>query len=122
MENERKIRSIPKPLKGIAQHLIAQWTKKVETIDQLYAEVWKDAVGERVSGHTMIDRIHKGKVYVIVENSMWMNELTFLKDQIKMNLGKAFANNGVVVEEIIFKLGMIRKNSELSSDVPPLGK
>jgi predicted nucleic acid-binding Zn ribbon protein len=122
MENDRKKRMEPKPLKGIARQLLAQWTKKVQKTDQFYDSIWKEVAGERVAGHTSIEKIVKGKAHILVENSMWMNELTFLKDKIKISLNKAFSNNGINIEEIAFKIGMIRKKSELSSDVPPLGK
>lgn len=112
MENEKRGKSWPKPIKNIAQILLTQWTKKVAKTDLFYDTAWREAVGERVGKHTVIEKIVREKMYVLVENSIWMNELTFLKDKIKININKGFSNNGIHIEEIVFKLGKIRKISE----------
>jgi predicted nucleic acid-binding Zn ribbon protein len=112
MNHEKRNKSIPKPIKGIAEVLLAQWTKKVAKTEFFYDTIWREAVGERVCKHTVIEKIVREKMYVLVENSIWMNELTFLKDKIKINANKGFANNGIHIEEIVFKIGKIRKISE----------
>jgi predicted nucleic acid-binding Zn ribbon protein len=112
MHNEKRAGSYPKPMKNIVQTLLAQWTKKVVKNDFFYASVWKEAVGERVCKHTVIEKIVREKMFVSVENSIWMNELTFLKDKIKINVNKEISKNGIHIEEIIFKIGKIRKISE----------
>jgi hypothetical protein len=112
MEIEKRGRSGPKPIKNIAEALLAQWTKKSVKTDIFYDSIWKEAVGDKVSKHTTIEKIVREKMYVWVENSMWMNELTFLKDKIKLNANKGFSKNGLHIEEIVFKIGKIRKISE----------
>ncbi|NTV45519.1 MAG: DUF721 domain-containing protein [Chlorobiales bacterium] len=112
MENEKRKRSSPVAIKGIAQALLAQWTKKAVKTDQFYDCIWKEAVGEKVGKHTAIEKIVREKMTVLVENSTWMNELTFLKDKIKININEGFSKNGIHIEEIIFKIGKIRKISE----------
>jgi len=110
--NEKREKTVPKPIRGIAEVLLAQWTKKVAKTDYFYDTIWKEAVGERVCKHTAIEKIVREKLYVLVENSIWMNELTFLKDKIKINANQGFLNNGIHIEEIVFKIGKIRKISE----------
>lgn len=112
MKNEKRGSSVPEPLKNIAKNLLAQWTKKAVKTDIFYTSVWKEVAGERVSKHTAIEKITKEKMFVFVENSIWMNELTFLKDKIKININKEFSKNGIHIEEIVFKIGKIRKISE----------
>jgi hypothetical protein len=122
MESEKRKKTFPVELKGIAQRLLSEWTRKAKNLDQFNAYILKESVGERVFQHTQLERVANHRAYILVENSTWMNELTFLKDKIKINLNKALANQGIYIEEISFKIGKIQKSSESSADVPPLGK
>jgi predicted nucleic acid-binding Zn ribbon protein len=122
MKSEKRPKSSPKSLKNIAAILLNKWTKQTTNRDQFFAHIWKQAVGDQVSEHTAIDKFYDGKLYVFVENSIWMNELTFLKDQIKININKGFLNHNLVAEEIIFKIGKITKNTGFSSNFSPKDK
>ena len=40
---------------------------------------WPDIVGEPIAAHTRPDQIRFKKLYVLVHNSVWLQQLTFLK-------------------------------------------
>lgn len=52
----------------------------------LLARVWKDVVGERAASHSMPAWIKKDVLFGYVDNSSWMQELTFMKPQILQQL------------------------------------
>lgn len=112
----------PIPLKNIGEKLLKEWTTKFSKQELFYNTIWKRVVGERVAKYSYIERISNDTLIVIVGNSTWMNELTFLKENIKIQIQNAFNENKIMVKEIIFKLGKIPKMPESSSDVPPRGK
>ena len=65
--------------------------------------VWKEVVGETVARHARPIKIQRGLLFVSVSNSMWMQELQFLKvvvkEKINGRLGEA------AVKDIFFVLG-----------------
>jgi hypothetical protein len=40
---------------------------------------WPDIVGEPIAAHTRPDQVRFKKLYVLVHNSVWLQQLTFLK-------------------------------------------
>lgn len=66
---------------------------------------WPSIVGESIAAHTQPQRLRFRKLYVIVENSVWMHQLTFLKPAL---LEKIQARAGTdIVTDLIFRLGIV---------------
>ena len=65
-------------------------------------EVWNKEVGEKISNHTLPEKLVKGKLFVKVDSNVWMNQLTFLKKDIITKLNKAIGEN--LIKDIYFKL------------------
>ncbi len=51
-------------------------------IEQKAILLWRRAVGNEIKKHTKPYSIEDGILVVLVDNSAWMNELTFLKNEI----------------------------------------
>jgi len=51
-------------------------------IEQKAILLWRRAVGNEIKKHTKPYSIENGVLVVLVDNSAWMNELTFLKTEI----------------------------------------
>jgi len=49
----------------------------------LLTRAWKDVVGERAAAHTLPAWIRKDVLWVYVDGSAWMQELTFMKPKIQ---------------------------------------
>lgn len=82
-------------------------------------EVWKETVGVHIAKKTYADGIRNGIVYVNVETSAWMQELTFMKPEILKRLNEVLPAPGV--KDIRFKLGKmqpVENNSD--ADMVPL--
>lgn len=66
---------------------------------------WKEAVGETVARRAKAKSFKGGILFVTVQDSVWMQELSLLKEKIidKLNsiLGKS------IVKDLVFKIGSI---------------
>lgn len=73
---------------------------------------WREIVGEPMGSHTWPSQIRFKKLYVIVRNSVWLQQLTFLKPAL---LTKLQAESGTgSVTDIAFRVGEIPGDTELS--------
>jgi hypothetical protein len=103
-ENQKK-RSHPKKINTMVGNLFAKWQGQIKNRELLYYSLWVEIVGERVAKHTKVDQIKNKKLIVLAESAVWMNELTFLKENIKIKAKKLLLTRGIQIDEIIFKLG-----------------
>jgi translation initiation factor 2 alpha subunit (eIF-2alpha) len=111
----------PKKIRNIIEILIKRWNIQLDR-QQEYNKIWKELAGENIGLHTAFERISNSKLHILVENSVWMNELTFLKQQITMTAIQAFLKYDLKINEIVFKIGEIQKKPGASLHVPPPGK
>jgi predicted nucleic acid-binding Zn ribbon protein len=80
---------------------------------------WREIVGEPTGSHTWPDQIRFKKLYLVVRNSVWLQQLTFLKPTL---LAKIQAETGPdLITEIVFRVGEIpalRGDAHTGSDAP----
>ncbi len=67
--------------------------------------VWEDSVGQTVALHTRPENIQRGYLTVFVSDSAWMQELQFLKSEIKKKLNRKLGRG--TVRDIRFQIGAI---------------
>jgi len=73
---------------------------------------WRDIVGEPMASHTWPAQIRFKKLYLVVRNSVWLQQLTFLKPAL---LAKLQAESGTgSVTDIAFRVGEIPGETEAS--------
>jgi hypothetical protein len=66
---------------------------------------WRDLIGEPTGSHTWPDQIRFKKLYLVVRNSVWLQQLNFLKPTL---LAKIQEETGPgAVTEIVFRVGEI---------------
>ena len=66
-------------------------------------DTWNKAVGDRIAENTHPESVRKGVLFVNVSNSVWMQELHFLRDKILEKVNKEPGSTRI--EEIRFKIG-----------------
>jgi predicted nucleic acid-binding Zn ribbon protein len=66
---------------------------------------WHHIVGEPIASHTWPDQIRFKKLYLIVQNSVWMQQLTFLKPTLLAKLNAAAGTT--LITEIALRVGEI---------------
>lgn len=108
--SEKRGKSYPVKIDRLVRNLLQKWTSISRQQDLIWNNLWKSAVGEKIAAHTAPLELKQGKLIVAVENAAWMNELTYLKENIKMQTRKTFLDNGITLEDIIFKLGQNHRN------------
>lgn len=73
---------------------------------------WRDIVGEPMASHTWPAQIRFKKLYLTVRNSVWLQQLTFLKPAL---LAKLQAESGMEsVTDIACRVGEIPGETEVS--------
>ena len=68
-------------------------------------DMWEAVVGPHIAKKASPEGVKNGILFVSVESSVWMQELTFMKQQILERLTQSCESSGV--KDIRFKLGKI---------------
>jgi len=100
----------------------SRWPKRIENvIAQLvqrrgYAQVrvagerdeaWKNTVGEQLAAETQVSSVRRGAFEVLVANSLLMQELTFRKEAILIQLQEALPEAGI--KQVKFRLAQLKR-------------
>ncbi len=72
-------------------------------IEQKAILLWRRAVGNEIKKHTKPYSIENGVLVVLVDNSAWMNELTFLKNEILKKLNTYISSTKFEITKSIEK-------------------
>ncbi len=77
---------------------------------------WDHLMGDPIASHTWPDQIRFKKLHLIVRNSVWLQQLVFLKPAL---LAKLQADMGPsVITEIVFRVGDIPTRGASPSSAP----
>ncbi len=76
---------------------------------------WPDIVGDPIATHTRPDQIRFKKLYVFVHNSVWLQQLTFLKPVLLEKVNTMAGET--LVTEIVLRIGEL--SAEQRSSLPP---
>ncbi|MEI6125103.1 MAG: DUF721 domain-containing protein, partial [Pseudomonadota bacterium] len=68
-------------------------------------DTWSQAVGQRIAENTTPASLRSGVLFVNVSNSVWMQELNFMKDKILEKINSSLASQKF--KEIRFKIGHV---------------
>ncbi|MCI1278014.1 MAG: DUF721 domain-containing protein [Nitrospira sp.] len=99
MRGQSRLDSLGSILAGVA-HRLGLESKLFEA---RLRRQWSDIVGEPIAAHTRPDQIRFKKLYVLVHNSVWLQQLTFLKPVL---LEKVNGMAGQpLVTEIVLRVG-----------------
>jgi predicted nucleic acid-binding Zn ribbon protein len=80
----------------LEQYGLLQRAKEVEALN-----LWAEIVGEKIAGVTEAREVRDGRMFVKVENSVWRNELYYMKqsiiNEINLRMGRSIINDIVFV-------------------------
>lgn len=76
-------------------------TKMVELSIQ---KRWGEIMGENMANHTRPEQIRYKKLYIKVDNSIWMHQLLFLKEEIIRRVNCSIGRE--IIKEVRFKQGL----------------
>jgi len=77
-------------------------------------DIWDEAVGTRISRHSQPRGFRDHILWVTVDNSIWMHQLTFLEGQLKEKINQMMGSP--LVEKIRFQIGEIHSPSQETSE------
>jgi len=77
-------------------------------------EIWNRSVGDRIAAQTTPDRLQKGSLYVKVSNSVWMQQLHFLKKEIIDTVNRQMGEQ--LIKNIFFSIGEIPHATRIPRD------
>lgn len=114
MRGQSRLDSFGSILAGLA-HRLGLESKLFEA---RLRRLWPDIVGEPIATHTRPDQIRFKKLTIFVHNSVWLQQLTFLKPVL---LQKVNAMAGEpLVSEIVLRIGeFASEHPALPHAVPP---
>ncbi len=99
MRREGPLDSVASVLAGLA-HRLGLESKLLET--RLHRQ-WSEIVGQQIAAHTRPDQIRFKKLYVYVQHSVWLQQLTYLKPDL---LAKINATAGEsLVSDLVLRIG-----------------
>jgi hypothetical protein len=79
---------------------------------------WVSIVGEPMASNTWPDQIRYKKLYLLVHNSVWLHQLTFLKPTLIQKLNGTAG--GELITDIVLRVGEIPLRTAASTTTPPL--
>ena len=82
---------------------------------------WPAIAGEPVASHTRPDQIKFKKLYLVVENSVWVQHLTFLKPELVARVNAAAGS--AMITDVVMRVGSVAGGrraceAEESDEVP----
>ncbi len=97
----------PQKIDHLISGLLKKWRLHSHQKKLMLSTLWVTIAGERIARHTKPDQLSQGKLIVLVENSSWMNELTFMKETIKIKAKSLFLQHRIEIDDVIFKIGKL---------------
>ena len=113
MRGQSKLDSFGTILAGLA-HRLGLESKLFEA---RLRRQWPDIVGEAIAIHARPDQIRFRKLTVFVHNSVWLQQLSFLKP-VLLEKVNALAGEPLVAE-IVLRIGDVPVNTALASSESP---
>ena len=80
---------------------------------------WRDLIGEPVGSHTWPTQVRFKKLYLIVRNSVWLQQLVFLKPTLLTKLNDRAGSE--VLTDIAFRVGEIPDATAAAPRAPDKG-
>jgi hypothetical protein len=95
-------------LQAILDGVFKQLNTTPQQCEQLRVwDIWGEVVGPQIAGKTRPEALRNGVLVVSVTSSVWMQELSFMKQKILDRINQRLASG--TIREIRFKLGDIQQ-------------
>ena len=114
MRGPGPIDSLSSILEGVARRLGLE----SKLLENRMRRDWVTIVGEPIASNTWPDQIRYKKLYLLVHNSVWLHQLTFLKPTLIEKLNRVAG--GETVTDIVLRVGEIPARAAASAIMPPI--
>lgn len=93
----------PQPIGEILFTALKKRGMAVKLEDNAVIKLWPKAVGEQIALQTQPDRLHMGTLFVRTTSSVWVQQLHFMKEDIRQKLNQLAGKTAV--RDIHFTVG-----------------
>lgn len=93
---------------------------KIKVKEHFLREKWVDTLGEKITARASIDKLIGKTLYVVVESSPWMTELTYQKETLMKELNDAMGQK--LITEMRFFVGKVKDNKSSKKTKPKIPK
>lgn len=114
MRGPGSIDSLSSILEGLARRLGLE----SKLLESRLRRDWVSIVGEPIASNTWPDQIRYKKLYLLVHNSVWLHQLTFLKPTLLQKLNTVV--RGDLVTDIVLRVGEIPLREVVSDTAPAI--
>jgi predicted nucleic acid-binding Zn ribbon protein len=104
-----------RPLAAILQTVIQRHGLGVKLVEHQLLQRWPEIAGPQIAAHSRPDQIRFRKLTLLVQNSVWLQQLLFLKPSLIEKINTRAGN--VIVTDILLRVGEI---GGTPSDRPPV--
>jgi hypothetical protein len=94
---------------SVLKSLVHRYGLESKLLEYQLRRRWPEIAGEQIAAHTCPDGIRFRKLYLIVENSVWLHQLTFLKPTLLESINAAAVGPGgsPAVTDIVLRVGEV---------------
>ncbi len=93
------------PLPDILSRFLKTHGMAIHMLEFKLRQHWPEIVGEHVARHTWPDSVRHRKLYLVAENSVWLQQLLFLKPELLAKINSAA--DGEALTDIILRVGTV---------------
>ena len=113
MRGVRPLDSIGTVLNGLARRLGLE----SKLLECRIRREWTTIVGEPIASNTWPDQIRYKKLYVHVQNAVWLHQLTFFKPTLVKKISSVTGTD--LIADIVFRVGELPETERTSSPADP---
>lgn len=77
---------------------------ETKMIEMSIQKKWAEIMGENIAHHTRPEQIRYKRLYIKVDNTLWMHQLAFLKEEILRRVNYSVGRE--IINEVRFKLSI----------------
>ena len=93
------------PLPDILSRFLKTHGMAIHMLKFRLQQHWREIVGEHVALHTWPESIRHRKLYLVAENSVWLQQLLFLKPELLAKINAAA--DGEALTDIVLRVGTV---------------
>lgn len=93
------------PLPDILSRFLKTHGMAIHMLEFKLQQHWLEIVGEHVARHTWPDSVRHRKLYLVAENSVWLQQLLFLKPELLAKINGAA--DGEALADIVLRVGTV---------------
>ena len=91
------------PLTDVVTGLIKTQGFQSRMVEYSLQQQWSEIVGPHIGGHTYPETIRHRKLFLLAENSVWLQQLLFLKSELLSKIAGAIGED--VLTDIVLRVG-----------------